>query len=455
MTCRAFLYIACIVSVCAYPKCDLFDDDPYYQYRFHCKWPLYINGVAVEYSVWLAHMIQMGSSEVETNPFYTCQLESNWDWEKRMVVDNMIQTVSSFDYSSLPNKPVRWLCPKNGQSMPEFDVFFESMVRDRPFVTKVTLHQGSPSGRIENVNADDFPMSSNCVEEYKIFNKNSRENRCWKFREMPHFSEQFPQLNNFLQASPSPQTASVRECRFIDNKGVRFQKFACVVPGTRYVYLRPKYKFYKDMTGKPGMDQTCTIVIQPFEVKEYIENYYSGVSPTFEQNLLEYLEFPTLQGNGVSFRDISLLSGYTKCTNQRFVMGGLFESTGNTYMSSVGEISDGKIQPVHARTSRNHIVCPDFVSQACFYNSYSFYARPCVWYQETNQGVLFSSLIKYMESVRESDKWSFWDTFRTYGDGLFEFEMNGFNLQVSITRNSGGGRLVLHLLEYIRFLMRI
>lgn len=429
---QVWLQIVCIAAAYASPQCALFQmtgingDGPndFHPFKFDCTRP------------------------ADTVFISTCAVRSNWDFAKRTTItysngQQSLEFIESYIYTPLPPKPMRWLCPIDARPMPEMQVVYEA--NSRPvWTTSVTLNPGSPSGHIDNVNSDQFPMVDDCAATYQKFNKKSREETCWKFRQMPHFSRQFNDLDSTVGPARSDssykkisQVKPVSQCVIFKN-AINFQQYSCFIPKESrdlQVWIRPTYKFYPKLSNRDSYLNLCVFIIQPDAVTEYMSTYYSGAEsdiPTYPRNNVENITFPNLEKS--DFTNVWIFSAYIKCTTIPIFDGGLF---GNTLIRQDGS---GQIQPLNIKTTRTTPTCPDFVSHACFYNAYSFYGRACSWVEKTGNGMRFESLKDSMQDMqRQSTQNTLWDEFRSYGNGNFEVDLQGFKLQVSYDKNDGGG----------------
>jgi len=446
---KVWMQVVCIAAAYASPQCALFNSI-YYPFSFDCFRPYLDQG-----SVFIS----------------TCAVRSNWDYPKRTLVtysngQQSIETVQSYEYTPLPPRPIRWLCPIDARPMPEMQVVYES--NSLPdWQTSVTLNPGSPSGHIDNVNSEQFPMVDDCDGTYKKFNKDSREEVCWKFRQMPHFSKQFNDLystviseslirgnlenlpedafpvdSSGLSYNKISQVRGVSECLIL-KKQINFQQYSCFIPkesNDLQVWIRPTYKFYPGLSNRDSYLNLCVFMIQPDAVTDYISTYYSGVDsdmPTYPKNNVEYIPFPNLEKS--DFTNVVTFRAYMKCTILTLIPGKLF-GNGNVEPSSIGYIESGQIQPLNIKTTRTTPTCPDFVSHACFYNAYSFYGRACSWVEKTGNGMRFELLKEDMQDILNRDsKDTLWENFRSYGNGNFEVDLQGFKLQVSYNKNDGRG----------------
>ena len=427
---RVWLQILCISVAHASPMCALFGPPPFYTpYRFRCIIP---------------------SGTVYKKPEGTCPVESNWDYRKMMVVTEnsgatYLAPVESLEYSALPPRPMRWLCPRNAEAMPRMQVVYESS--SQPVWTEsVTLNPASKS--IDEASADDFPMVDDCAATYRRFNKDSRERECWKFRQMPHFSRQFQNLDrtvgiagmdsSYGKLSPNQQ---VPECMILTNK-INFQQYSCFIRKELkdlQVWIRPTYKFYPRLSNRDSYLNLCVFIVQPDVNTESMSTYYHGFEldmPTYPKNNVKNITFPNLVKS--DFTDVGQFGVYMKCREPKIVRENLF---GSAYVTeTVIYPETGKIHPVNIETWRTTSTCPDFVSHACFYNAYSFYGRPCSWVDKTGGGIVFDSMKFDMQDImRLSNQDTLWDEFLSYGHGHFEVDLQGFKLQASYDKGDGGG----------------
>ena len=203
---KVWLQVVCIAAAYASPQCALFDyqDYDYKRLTFQCVYPYLDQG-----SVFMS----------------TCAVIARFGYGQWVATGNRVEAVGPFEeLTAVPEKPMRWLCPIDARPMPEIPLVYEA--RSRPeWEISVTLNPGSPSGHIDNVNSEQFPMVDDCAATYHRFNKDSRERECWKFRQMPHFSRQFQNLDRTVgiagmdslygKLSPNQQ---VPECLILTNK---------------------------------------------------------------------------------------------------------------------------------------------------------------------------------------------------------------------------------------------
>lgn len=257
---------------------------------------------------------------------------------------------------------------------------------------------------------------------------------------MPHFSEQFSELKKYAPTLLSDSYAAVNDWKEVrDCMGlsiadtITFQQWACAtltdVKYGYYTWIRPAYKFYQGMTGRPQFTRKCYLVMQPDVNSDAVTNYYEGSNPvTYASNNIEYMAFPNVNNYGFSTEYNPHV--YTKCWGQKSALQGVsFESKP---LESSTILYEKKIQPVNVKTTRTSSQCPDFVSEACFQNVYAFYARPCTWVDKTKTAILFFTLKDYMIDLTQPNKDKYWERFRVYGDGLYDVDLSGSKLRVYI-----------------------
>jgi hypothetical protein len=286
------------------------------------------------------------------------------------------------------------------------------------YSTDVVLNEGSVY--ITDIETKDFPMKDDCATEYKTFNGESVMKSCWKFKDMPHLQVAFPyfKVPTEVYTKTELPDSNVPKCE--KKNKIAFADRPCETPDTTdavYVWIRPSYKFYPGLTGKPEVAGKCAIVTRPPTAK--IQDYYTSNDntdhwPKYENHAITYKPFPNIdkyflpnneEGEQVGFHfraSVNFACEYKKTILNQYTSAEIFTS------------HDTKFAPVDAETSNTQEICPDYVSEACFKNVYSFYGMPCTWAKKNK--FTFSSLQseEYMSSTTAENRQLLWRRFREY-----------------------------------------
>ena len=307
--------------------------------------------------------------------------------------------------------------------------------------TQVYLN-GESAVHINDIDTNEFPTKDDCAAEYKKNNGESVMKSCWKFKDMPHLQVAFPyfQVPTAAYTQTELPDSKVPNCEILKNNRIAFTDRPCKTPDTTdavYVWIRPSYKFYPGLSGKPGVAGKCAIVTRPPTAR--IQDYYTSNDntdhwPKYENHAVAYKPLPNIDGSFVTYDYEGKTFGFNFRAHMKFPC----ETTSyrmNTFGSGYtydGKkvVYDQKFAPVNAETSNTQEICPDYVSEACFKNVYSFYGRPCTWADKKK--FTFSSLKSedHMSSTTADDRQVLWRRFREYGKEYFDFDFDNFKLQV-------------------------
>jgi len=423
---RVLLYISCIASACATPWCDNFKDAS--EFSFKCN------------------------TVYDPDDYIACQVVSNWG-NKNLKEEH---------YTTAPTAPIRWMCPPDARPMPRMSVKFEIDETERgpgiigsrrllgTYSAEVYLNRESDV-HISDIQTRDYPMKDDCAAIYKLDNGNSVVQNCWKFNDMPHLQVAFPQFKVPTTAYTSYELPDSRVpvCDLLPYRGITFTFRPCKTPDvTRadYVWIRPSYKFYPGLTGKPDHAGRCTIATDP-PVTKITEYYTSNENndqhwPRYEIKTISYKPFPNINKDfltrtneygeriGFNFRaSVQFPCEYKKTFFGQFTPSEIFTSY------------DRKFAPVNAETSKTREICSDYVSEACFKNVYAFYGMPCSWADKSK--FTFSDLRDggFMADTSAENRKTLWGHFRSYGNDFFDFDLSAFKLQVRRYHTNGISRL--------------
>lgn len=329
-----------------------------------------------------------------------------------------------------------WLCPNRCQSMPYFDIkitfdywkrtgtqqvwyVFESYVweyigqwfNEVYWKGNSLYRQGfSPTDLTTLPSSEDggeaFPSSQvknvgKCKDEAKEGNKRDHDHKCWP-SEMTHLDSMFPTKEFGEKKVWEPTPVDVENCNWQSGVINPYVK-PCVQAQTNIVSLKPAYKFYPG-TESSTLDRRCVAV-------RYSEISSGGSEETERQNKIRtyWKTTPKYTKHRYTWKSLreetwgpnnQVISGWidehkalrdgtmaTGAENKRRYEWFCYDIPWylKDQKSSIGsDVKDSSRKYYEARLYESKcetVDCEDFVSRACWENSYSIAAASCTWAQ--------------------------------------------------------------------------